>query len=270
MPQVPLRRLKQLLSTLALSSLLCVAPTHAQEAALRVGVTAGPHAQIGEVVQQVAKKQGLDIELIEFNDFIQPNAALDAGDIDLNTYQHQPFLESQNKTRGYKLVSVGDGVVQQMGVYSKHYTSLDEIPDGGRIAIPNDPTNGARALLVLQAAQLIKLKEGVTVTASPFDIVENPKKLRFIEIEAAQLPHSLADVDAAAVNSAYAVQAGLQPKHDSLVLENRDAEFAVVVIAARADNKDDPRIAQFVKAYRTAEVKEFVEKTFSGAYSTTW
>lgn len=242
----------------------------AQEAPLRVGVTAGPHAQIGEVVKQVAEKQGLKIELIEFSDFIQPNAALDAGDVDVNTYQHRPFLESQNSMRGYKLTPVGDGVVQQMGVYSKRYKSLDELPSGARIAIPNDPTNGARALLVLQAANLIKLKQGVTVTASPFDVAENPKKLKFIEIEAAQLPHSLVDVDAAAINSAYAVQAGLSPANDSLALESKDADFAVVVIAARQDNKDDARVAGFVKAYRSDEVKQFVEKTFPGAYTTTW
>jgi len=251
-------------------ALAAASPVLAQDKPLRVGVTAGPHAQIGEVVKQVAAGQGLEITLIEFSDFIQPNAALDAGDIDVNTYQHRPFLASQNSMRGYKLTPVGDGVVQQMGIYSKRYTALSELPDGARVAIPNDPTNGARALLVLQAAELIKLKPGVTVTASPFDVVENPKKLKFIEIEAAQLPHSLVDVDAAAVNSAYAVQAGLSPSKDALTLESKDAEFAVVVIAAREDNKDDPRVAGFVKAYRSDEVKQFVETTFPGAYTTTW
>lgn len=266
----PFRQLRQILAAASVMTVMFASPTLAQDTPLRVGVTAGPHAQIGEVVKQVAEKQGLKIKLIEFSDFIQPNAALDAGDIDLNTYQHRPFLEAQNSMRGYKLTPVGDGVVQQMGVYSKHHKSLADLPNGARIAIPNDPTNGARALLVLQAANLIKLKPGVTVTASPFDIVENLKKLKFIEIEAAQLPHSLVDVDAAAVNSAYAVQAGLSPSKDSLALESKDADFAVVVIATRQDNKDDPRIAGFVKAYRSDEVKEFVEKTFPGAYTTTW
>lgn len=242
---------------------------HAEDA-LRVGVTAGPHAQIGEVVKQVAATRGLEVKLVEFSDFIQPNAALDSGDIDINIYQHRPFLDSQNSMRGYKLTPVGDAVVQQMGVYSKHHDTLDALPDGARIAIPNDPTNGARALLVLQAAGLIELKSGVTVTASPFDIAKNPKKLKIIEIEAAQLPHSLVDVDAAAINSAYAVQAGLSPSEDSLTLESKDAEFAVVVIAARDDNKDDARIATFVESYRSADVKEFVEETFPGAYTTTW
>ena len=270
MPQSPLRRLLQFDGAVATVSLVHLSPVHAQDDVLRVGVTAGPHAQMGEVVQKVAKEKGLEVRLVEFNDFIQPNAALDAGDIDINIYQHVPFLESQNEMRGYKLVPVGNGVVQLMGVYSNRYDSIDELPEGGTIAIPNYPTNGARALLVLQAAELIKLKEGVTVTASPFDIVENPKKFRFIEIEAAQLPHSLSDVDAAAVNSAYAVQAGLSPTDDSLTLESSDAQFAVVVIAAREDNKDDPRIATYVESYRSDELKAFVEETFKGAYTTTW
>ena len=242
----------------------------AQDAELKVGVTVGPHAQIGEVVQQVAAKQGLKVKLIEFSDFIQPNAALDAKELDVNIYQHKPFLESQNKARGYKLVPVATAVVQQMGIYSKRVKSLDDLPQGGKVAIPNDPTNGARALLVLQAAKLIKLKDGVTVTASIFDIAENPKNLKFVEIEAAQLPHSLKDVDAAAVNSAYAIPAGLSPAKDALVLESKDAPFAAVVIAAREDNKNDPRIARFIKAYQSDEVKAFVAKKFPGAYTTSW
>jgi len=266
-PFVTLRRLIPVGLVLAVFS---SAPIYAQENPFRVGVTAGPHAQINEVVKEVAATKGLDITLIEFSDFIQPNAALDAGDVDINIYQHVPFLESQNEMRGYKLTPVGDAVVQQMGVYSTHYDSLDDLPNGARVGIPNDPTNGARALLVLEAAGLITLKDGVTTTASPFDIAENPKNIKIIEIEAAQLTHSLADVDAAAINSAYAVQADLSPSDDSLALESEDAVFAVVVIAAREDNKDDPRIATFVESYRSAEVKQFVEETFPGAYTTTW
>jgi D-methionine transport system substrate-binding protein len=266
----PLYQLRQALAAVAVAITLVAAPAAAQEQPLRVGVTAGPHAQIGEVVKQHAEKQGLQVKLIEFSDFIQPNAALDAGDLDINIYQHRPFLESQNSARGYKLTPVANAVVQQMGLYSKRHKSLADLPNGARIAIPNDPTNGARALLVLQAAKLIELNPGITVTASLFDIAENPKKLKFVEIEAAQLPHSLADVDAAAVNSAYAIPAGLSPTKDSLALETQDAEFAVVVIAAREDNKADPRIARFVKAYQSDETKQFVEKTFPGAYTTAW
>ncbi|MFY2566990.1 MetQ/NlpA family ABC transporter substrate-binding protein [Achromobacter ruhlandii] len=264
-------RLRHTLAALAtLIGFAAAAPAMAQDAELKVGVTVGPHAQIGEVVQQVAARQGLKVKLVEFSDFIQPNAALDAKELDLNIYQHKPFLESQNKARGYKLVPVATAVVQQMGIYSKRVKSLDDLQPGAKVAIPNDPTNGARALLVLQAAKLIKLKDGVTVTASLFDVVDNPKKLKFVEIEAAQLPHSLADVDAAAVNSAYAIPAGLSPAKDALALESKDAPFAAVVIAARGDNKNDPRIARFIKAYQSDEVKAFVAQKFPGAYSTSW
>lgn len=264
-------RLRHTLAAVAtLIGFAAAAPALAQDAELKVGVTVGPHAQIGEVVQQVAARQGLKVKLVEFSDFIQPNAALDAKELDLNIYQHKPFLESQNKARGYKLVPVATAVVQQMGIYSKRVKSLDDLQSGAKVAIPNDPTNGARALLVLQAAKLIKLKDGVTVTASLFDVVDNPKKLKFVEIEAAQLPHSLADVDAAAVNSAYAIPAGLSPAKDALVLESKDAPFAAVVIAAREDNKNDPRIARFIKAYQSDEVKAFVAQKFPGAYTTSW
>lgn len=264
-------RLRHTLAALAtLIGFAAAAPAMAQDAELKVGVTVGPHAQIGEVVQQVAARQGLKVKLVEFSDFIQPNAALDAKELDLNIYQHKPFLESQNKARGYKLVPVATAVVQQMGIYSKRVKSLDDLQPGAKVAIPNDPTNGARALLVLQAAKLIKLKDGVTVTASLFDVVDNPRKLKFVEIEAAQLPHSLADVGAAAVNSAYAIPAGLSPAKDALVLESKDAPFAAVVIAAREDNKNDPRIARFIKAYQSDEVKAFVAQKFPGAYSTSW
>lgn len=264
-------RLRHTLAALAtLIGFAAAAPAMAQDAELKVGVTVGPHARIGEVVQQVAARQGLKVKLVEFSDFIQPNAALDAKELDLNIYQHKPFLESQNKARGYKLVPVATAVVQQMGIYSKRVKSLDDLQPGAKVAIPNDPTNGARALLVLQAAKLIKLKDGVTVTASLFDVVDNPRKLKFVEIEAAQLPHSLADVDAAAVNSAYAIPAGLSPAKDALVLESKEAPFAAVVIAAREDNKNDPRIARFIKAYQSDEVKAFVAQKFPGAYSTSW
>lgn len=264
-------RLRHTLAALAtLIGFAAAAPAMAQDAELKVGVTVGPHAQIGEVVQQVAARQGLKVKLVEFSDFIQPNAALDTKELDLNIYQHKPFLESQNKARGYKLVPVATAVVQQMGIYSKRVKSLDDLQPGAKVAIPNDPTNGARALLVLQAAKLIKLKDGVTVTASLFDVVDNPRKLKFVEIEAAQLPHSLADVDAAAVNSAYAIPAGLSPAKDALVLESKEAPFAAVVIAAREDNKNDPRIARFIKAYQSDEVKAFVAQKFPGAYSTSW
>ncbi|AMS93668.1 MetQ/NlpA family ABC transporter substrate-binding protein [Bordetella pertussis] len=263
-------RIRHLVAACAALFSIATAPALAQDAELKVGVTVGPHAQIGEVVKSVAARDGLRVTLVEFSDFIQPNAELDAGELDLNIYQHRPFLDAQNKARGYRLAPVASAVVQQMGVYSRRHQTLDALPQGAKVAIPNDPTNGARALLVLQAASLIELKPGVTVNASLFDIAANPRNLKFLEIEAAQLPHSLADVDAAAANSAYAIPAGLSPARDALALESKDAPFAVVVIAAREDNKNDPRIARFIKAYQSEEVKQFVARQFPGAYSTSW
>ncbi|MDO5289426.1 MAG: MetQ/NlpA family ABC transporter substrate-binding protein [Pseudomonadota bacterium] len=235
-----------------------------------IGVTAGPHAQIAEVAKQVAEKNGLKVKLVEFSDFIQPNAALAQGQLDANIYQHRPFLDAQNKDRGYQLVPVAAAVRQQMGVYSKKVRKLADLPERARIGIPNDPTNGSRALLVLAAQGLIQLKDGVGTRASVLDIAANPKKLRFIELEAAQLPRSLGDLDAAAVNSSYAVAAGLSPTGDSLALEGTDTPYVTVLIATRAGHERDPALQAFVKAYQSPEVRQFIDTTFKGAYTAAW
>lgn len=242
----------------------------AQDPVLRVGVTAGPHAQIAEAAKKVAERDGLKIQLIEFTDYIQPNAALNSGDLDANIYQNVPFLENQNKSRGYKLVVVGNGVLQQNGVYSRKLKSLAELPAGARVGIPNDPTNGARALLILAAYGVIKLKPEVSVTASPLDVIENPKRIKLIELEAAQLPRSLDDLDIAVINTNYALPAGLSPTRDAIALEKPNSPYALQIIAAREDNRNSPAIAKLVKAYRSEEVKQFVASKFSGAYTTSW
>ena len=236
----------------------------------RVGVTAGPHAQIVEAAKKVAAKDGLDVQIVEFTDFIQPNAALAQEQLDANVYQHVPFLETQNRDRGYKLVSVAPAVRQQMGIYSKRIKNLSELKEGARVGIPNDPSNGSRALLVLREQGLIKLKDGITTRASVLDITDNPKKLRFVELEAAQLPRSLDDLDAAAVNSNYAVPAGLSPIKDSLALDNPNTPYVTVVIATREGQQNDPALRKFVKAYRSPEVKQFIDAQFKGAYWAAW
>jgi D-methionine transport system substrate-binding protein len=236
----------------------------------KVGVTAGPHAQIVEAAKKVAAKDGLDVQIVEFTDFIQPNAALAQGQLDANVYQHVPFLETQNRDRGYKLVVVAPAVRQQMGIYSKKIKKLSELKEGARVGIPNDPTNGSRALLVLRDQGLIKLKDGITTRASVLDITDNPKKLRFIELEAAQLPRSLDDLDASAVNSNYAVSAGLSPVKDSLALENPNTPYVTVVIATREGRQNDPALQKFVKAYQSPEVKQFIDAQFKGAYWAAW
>lgn len=235
-----------------------------------IGVTAGPHAQIAEVARRVAEKNGLRVKLVTFSDFIQPNAALAQGQLDANIYQHRPFLDAQNKDRGYQLVPVAAAVRQQMGVYSKRIGKLADLPTGARVGIPNDPTNGSRALLVLAAQGLIQLREGVGTRASVLDVTANPRKLRFIELEAAQLPRALGDLDAAAVNSSYAVAAGLSPTRDALALEGTDTPYVTVLIATRAGREKNPALQAFVKAYQSPEVRQFIDTTFKGAYSAAW
>ncbi len=241
----------------------------AQAAALRVGVTAGPHAQILEIAAKNASALGLNLRVVEFTDYIQPNAALAAGDLDANSYQHQPFLDQQIKDRGYKIVSIAQTVVFPIGIYSRRYKSLADVPAGGRIALPNDPTNGGRVLLLLQRDGLIKLRADVGLRATPADVIENPKRLRLIELDAAQLPRSLDDVDAAAVNTNFAVQAGLSPKKDAIAIEASESPYANVIAVREAD-RAKPKFATLVRAYRSPEVRAFVEKEFQGAVVATW
>lgn len=262
--------LQALAAVCFLPASLLVQAQPGQELKVTIGVTAGPHAQIAEVAKQVAAQQGLQVKLVEFGDFIQPNAALVAADIDANIYQHQPFLDAQNKDRGYQLVPVAKAVNQQMGVYSKKVKDLKDLKSGARVGIPNDPTNGSRALLVLAKQGLITLKANAGARASVLDITANPKKLKLVELEAAQLARALDDLDAAAVNSSYAVAAGLKPQGDSLALEEVSTPYVTVLIVTRAGHEHDKGLQAFVKAYQSPQVKAFIEKTFKGAYTTAW
>jgi len=242
---------------------------HAQDKPLKVGVTAGPHAQIFEVVKKVAEKDGLKIQIVEFNDYVQPNAALAAGDLDVNSYQHQPYLDSTVKDRGYKLVTIAQTVTFPIGIYSKKVKALADLPSGARVAIPNDPTNGGRVLLLLQDKGLIKLKPEAGLKATPLDITDNPKKLKIVELDAAQLPRALDEVDAAAVNTNYAIPAGLQPNRDAIALEAAKSPYANILVV-RAQDKDNPAYKRLVKAYQSDEVKQFIATQFKGSVITAW
>jgi len=255
-------------AAIALASAFAV-PALAQDKPLKIGVTAGPHAQIFEVVKKVAEKDGLKIQVVEFNDYVQPNAALAAGDLDANSYQHQPYLDAANKDRGYKLVTIAQTVTFPIGIYSKKIKSLSELKEGARVAIPNDPTNGGRVLLLLQDKGLIKLKADAGLKATPLDITDNPKKLKIIELDAAQLPRALDEVDAAAVNTNYAIPAGLQPNRDAIALESAKSPYANVLVV-RAQDKDKPQFAKLVKAYHSEEVKQFIATQFKGSVITAW
>jgi D-methionine transport system substrate-binding protein len=249
--------------------LLAALASPAASEAIRVGVTAGPHAQILEQVAAEAKKLGLDVKIVEFTDYVIPNEALAEKDIELNSFQHEPYLKNQIARTGWKLTKVAYTVASPMGVYSIKYRSFDEIPIGATVSIPNDPTNGARSLMLLAANGIIKLRPDAGVTAGITDISDNTKRLRFVELDAAQVPRSLPDVDAAAINNNYAVQAGLDPAHDSIIRETTDGPW-VNIIAAREEDKDKPWVATFVKAYHSEAVKQFLSSKFKGAYVPAW
>lgn len=253
-----------LLSVAVLLLAAGVSPLWAQDKPLRIGVTAGPHAQIFEQVKRIAEKDGLKIQVIEFGDYIQPNAALAAGDLDANSYQHKPFLDQQVKDRGYKIVPVGYTVNFPIGIYSRKVRNLAELKEGARFGIPNDPTNGGRVLLVLQDQGLIKLRPEAGLKATPLDVVENRKKLRFVELEAAQLARSLDDLDAAGVNTNYALPAGLHPGKDAIAQESAKSPY-VNLIAVREQDQAKPWVAKLVKAYQSEEIRKFVQAEFKGA-----
>ncbi|HXV29054.1 MAG TPA: MetQ/NlpA family ABC transporter substrate-binding protein [Sinorhizobium sp.] len=236
---------------------------------IKVGVTPGPHAQIMEKVKEVAATKDLVIEILEFSDYVVPNQALADGELNANSFQHKPYLDNQIADRGFDIVSVAYTVNFPMGVYSKKVKSLDELADGATVAIPNDPTNGGRALLILADKGLIKLKEGAGLKVGPADVAENPKNLSFAELDAAQLPRSLDDVDAAVINTNYALEAGLDPAKDPIGREGEKAPY-VNIIAVNAKDKDAPWVKTLVESYQNDTVKTFINDTFKGSVIASW
>ena len=232
-----------------------------------VGASPAPHAEILKAANDVLKEKGYELEIKEYVDYIQPNLALESGDLDANYFQHLPYLESFNKENGTNLVSAGAIHYEPFGVYAGKTTSLDELQDGATIAVPNDTTNEARALLLLEAQGLIKLKEDAGLTATKNDIVENPKNLQLYEVEAAQLPRVIGDVDVAVINGNYAIEAGYKVS-DALAVEASDSLAATTygnVVAVRAGEENDPAIQALIEALTSNEVKAFIESTYDGA-----
>lgn len=243
---------------------------NASEGPLKVGVMAGPEADVMKVAADIAKKDhGVDVELVEFSDYVSPNVALADGSIDANAFQHRPYLDSMIRDRGFKLAAVGNTFVYPIGAYSKKIKDISELKDGAKVAIPNDPSNEGRTLILLDKKGFIKLKDINNLEATPADIVENPKKLQFIELDAAQLPRSLDDVDLAFINSTYSVPAGLLPERDALLVEGKDSPY-VNLIVAREDNKNDPRIRALVESYHTPAVEEKARELFKGSAVPGW
>jgi D-methionine transport system substrate-binding protein len=235
---------------------------------IRIGVTPGPHAQILEAVKPIAAKAGLDLKIIEFTDYVVPNEALNAGELDANSFQNQPYLDNQKHDRGYDIVGVGLTVNFPLGIYSRKHRSWAEVPARATIAIQNDPTNGGRSLLLLQDKGAIKLKPGTGFKPTVADITENTLALQFVEVDAAQTPRTLDDVDAAAINTNYAVEAGLKPD-DAILHEDPKGPY-VNLIAVRGKDKDAPWVKTLVDAYRSPEVKAFLEAKFKGAVLASW
>ncbi|KTT39340.1 methionine ABC transporter substrate-binding protein [Pseudomonas oryzihabitans] len=253
--------MKKLLATAALLAASLTA--HAAET-LTVAATPVPHAEILEFVKPQLAKEGVDLQIKVFTDYVQPNLQVAQKRLDANFFQHQPYLDEFNKSRGTDLVTVAQVHVEPFGIYSQKIKKLDELRDGAVVAIPSDATNGGRALLLLEKAGLIKLKDSANILATPKDIAENPKHLKFKELEAATLPRVLNQVDLALINTNYALEAKLNPTQDALLLEGKESPYANILVA-RPDNKDSDAVQKLAKALNTPAVKQFIEEKYKGA-----
>lgn len=239
---------------------------------IRVGITPGPEREIAEAAKKEAKeKYNLEVELVVFNDYVIPNEALNQGEIDVNAFQHVPYLKEQSKQRGYKLAAVGNTFVYPIVAYSKKIRNISELKKGSTIVIPNDPTNGGRSLLLLEKHGVLKLKSGVGLLPKVTDIIENPKQLKILEIEAPQLPRVLDDkeVSLAVINNNFAAQAGLDAEKYGILKEDKDSPY-VNVIVSREDNKEKEKVKNFVKAYQSEAVEQAAQKAFKGGAVKGW
>ncbi|WP_339115279.1 MetQ/NlpA family ABC transporter substrate-binding protein [Thioclava sp. GXIMD2076] len=258
-----------MLRILTLTSAIALSAAAAMAEEIKVGVSPGEHAEIMEEVKKVAEPMGLDIDIVEFSDYVVPNQALADGDIQANSFQHKPYLDNQIKDRGFDLVPVADTITTPMGIYSDKIKDMKDLADGSKVAIPNDPTNGGRALLLLQDLGLIKLADGTGLVPSTLDVVENPKDLSFLELDAAQLPRSLADTDIAIINTNYAIASGLNPKTDSIAMEKADSPYVNIIVVKKGD-EDQPWVKTLVEAYHSDDVKKFIEDSYHGTVLTSW
>ena len=264
--------------TLALALCLCLtacggkeeapaetpAETPTETTTLTVAASPTPHAEILEVCVPLLAQQGIELVINQYSDYVMPNTAVEDGDEDANYFQHIPYLEDFNATRGTHLVNAAGIHIEPMGIYAGKTASLEELTDGATVAIPNDATNEGRALLLLEAQGLIKLADSSNLSATPKDIVENPKGLTFEEVEAKTIPSILADVDLAVINSNYALGAGFDPAKDALVIENADSPY-VNVLAVKKGREEDPAILALIEALHSEEVRSFIDEKYDGA-----
>ena len=258
-----MKKLLTLALSLALTAAVGVASANTK---LVVGASATPHAEILEAAKPLLAEKGIDLEVVVFDDYVQPNLQLEAGDLDANYFQHIPYLEDFNAQNGTHLVSAGAVHYEPMGLYvnpAKAIT-LDSIPDGATIAIPNDTTNESRALGLLEFNGLLKLNAAAGQTATVLDVAENPHKFEFVEVEAAQVPRTLADVDLGVINSNYAISAGLDPMTDALAMEDGTSAY-VNVLVCKEGNEEEPKIKALVAALQSQQVKDFMTESYGGA-----
>ena len=235
---------------------------------LKVAASPTPHAEILNAVKDILAEQGITLEVVEFSDYVQPNLVTESGEVDANYFQHGPYLESFNEENGTHLVSVGAIHYEPFGIYPGKISDLENIADGAVIAVPNDTTNEARALQLLAAQGIITLKEGAGLTATKNDIAENPHNVDIVEMEAAQLPRTLADVDFAVINGNYAAEAGLNAATDALAVEDASSEAAQTfanILVVKEGNEDNPAIQALLAALQSEQVKNFIDETYSGA-----
>ncbi|MFG0671359.1 MetQ/NlpA family ABC transporter substrate-binding protein [Pseudomonas sp. xss_1] len=241
-----------------------IAAFSAQADTLTVAATPVPHAEILNVVKPLLAKQGVELKVKEFTDYVQPNVQVAEKRLDANFFQHQPYVDEFNKAKGTDLVSVTGVHIEPLGVYSTKIKKLDELPSGATVVIPNDATNGGRALLLLDKAGVIKLKDNTNILSTVKDVAENPKNIKFRELEAATIPRVLTQVDAALINTNYALEAKLNPEKDALAIEGSDSPY-VNILVARPDNKDSEDMKKLAAALHSPEVKQFITEKYKGA-----
>ncbi|WP_192552649.1 MetQ/NlpA family ABC transporter substrate-binding protein [Pseudomonas kribbensis] len=247
-----------------IAAFAAVAAFSAHAETLTVAATPVPHAEILEFVKPVLAKEGVDLKVKVFTDYIQPNVQVAEKRLDANFFQHQPYLDEFNKAKGTSLVAVTGVHLEPLGAYSSKIKKIEDLPGGANVVIPNDATNGGRALLLLDKAGVIKLKDSKNILSTVKDIAENPKDLKIRELEAATIPRVLTQVDLALINTNYALEAKLDPSKDALVIEGNDSPY-VNILVSRADNKDSDAMQKLAAALHSPEVKKFITEKYKGA-----
>jgi len=255
--------IKQIFACLSLSFLF-VSCNSAPKNGLKVAATPVPHAQMLEFIKPDLKEKGIDLVVVVTTDYNMPNRALADKEVDANFFEHQPFLDIQVQKFGYPIESIAKIEIEPMGIYSKKIKSLDDLADYAKVAVPNDPSNEARALILFEQAGVITLDDSTNLQATVANIVKNPKNIQFFEIDGAMLPRSLSDVSAAAINTNYALTAGLSPMKDALILENKDSPYANVLVV-RTEDEDRPDIEALKEAMTSEKMKEFILQKYQGA-----